>query len=266
MPGTPEAEAAVLLASIPRKATVNRKDTKVTVVYEGDPKFVEIESTSTVYYAVNTPFNVFRVEKEFYVVHDGVWFVSANATGPWVVATQVPAVIYTIPPNHPKHNVTYVYIYDTTPDTVVVGYTSGYTGTYVVTTGVVMFGVGYWYWDDYYYDHYHYHPHYYSYGSGYRYDYYHGDYYRGAKYYGPYGGIGGVAGYNPATGTYYRGGYAQGPYGSAFAHQAYNPYTDRYAARAGAKTPYGSCGRTVVADGDKWARGGHLSQGGKTVS
>lgn len=266
VPGTPEAEAAVLLASIPRKATVNRKDTKVTVVYEGDPKFVEIEGSSIVYYAVNTPYSVFRVEKEFYVVHDGVWFVSANATGPWVVATQVPAVIYTIPPNHPKHNVTYVYIYDSTPDTVIVGYTSGYSGTYVATTGVVMFGVGYWYWNDYYYDHYHYHPHYYSYGSGYRYDYYHGDYYRGAKYYGPYGGIGGVAGYNPATGTYYRGGYAQGPYGSAFAHQAYNPYTDRYAARAGAKTPYSSWGRSVVADGDNWARGGHRSQDGRTVA
>jgi hypothetical protein len=268
VPGTPDAEAAVLLASVPRKATVNRKDTKVTVVYEGEPEFVEIKDTKTVYYAVNTPYNVFRVDKEFYCVHDGVWFVSTNATGPWVVATQVPAVIYTIPSNHPKHNVTYVYIYDTTPDTVIVGYTSGYTGTYIVTTGVVMYGYGYWMRDDYWYNyhHYHYHPYYYSYGHGYRYDYYYGNYYRGARYYGPYGGVGGVAGYNPATGTYYRGGYAQGPYGRAFAGQAYNPYTDRYAARAGAKTPYGSWGRTVVADGDKWARGGHRSQGGKTAA
>lgn len=269
VPGTPEAEAAVLLASIPRKATVNRKETKVTVVYEGDPKFVVIDGTSTVYYAVNSPYSVFRVEKEYYCVHDGVWFVSASATGPWAVSTKVPAVIYTIPPNHPKHNVTYVYIYDTTPDTVIVGYTSGYSGSYVVATGVVMFGFGVWAGCEIWYDHYchyHYHPYYYSYGCAARYDFYYGGYYRAARYYGPYGGAGGVAGYNPATGTYYRGGYAYGPYGSAFAHQAYNPYTDRYAARAGARTPYGSWGRSVVSNGDNWARGGHRSQDGKTVA
>lgn len=272
VPGTPEAEAAVLLASIPRKATVNRKDTKVTVVYEGDPQFVIIEGTSTVYYAVNTPYSVFRVKKKYYCVHDGVWFVASSATGPWVVSTGVPAVIYTIPSNHPKHNVTYVYIYDSTPDTVVVGYTSGYSGSYVAATGVVMFGLGWWIgseiWDDHYYHyhHYHYHPHYYSYGCAARYDYYYGGYYRSARYYGPYGGAGGWAGYNPGTGTYYRGGYAHGPYGSAFARQAYNPYTDRYAAQVRTKTPYGSWGRTVVADGDDWARAGQRSERGKTIA
>ena len=271
IPGTPEAEAAVLLASIPHKATVNIKDTKVTVAYEGDPQFVVINGTETVYYAVNTPHSVFRVEEKYYCVHNGVWFVSTTATGPWVVSKQVPAVIYTIPATHPKHNVTYVYIYDSTPDTVVVGYTSGYSGSYVTATGVVMFGLGLWigselHDDHYHYHHYHYHPHFYSYGCAARYDYYHGGYYRSARYYGPWGGAGGAAGFNPATGTYYRGGYAHGPYGSAFAREAYNPYTNRYGGQARVQTPYGSWGRTVVADGDSWARAGHRSDYNRTVA
>jgi hypothetical protein len=138
----------------------------------------------------------------------------------------------------------------------------------VATTGVIMFGVGYWIiYDDYYhYHHYHYHSHYYSYGTAAHYNYYYGGYYHSARYYGPHGGAGGWAGYDPFSGTYYRGGYASGPYGSAFAREAYNPYTNRYAAQAGSKTPYGSWGRTVVADGNEWARAGHRSKQGKTVA
>ena len=270
VPGTPEAEAAVLLASVPHKATVDRNNTTVEVIYEGDPEFVEISgTTSTVYYAVNSPFNVFRVDGQYYAVHNGIWFVSVSASGPWLVCTMVPAAIYSIPATHPKHNVTYVYIYDSTPDTVVVGYTTGYSGTYVATTGVIVFGLGYWIiYDDYYshYHHYHYHSHYYAYGSAAHYNYYHGGFYYSARYYGPHGGAGGWAGYDPSSGTYYRGGYASGPYGSAFAREAYNPYTNRYAAQAGSKTPYGSWGRSVVADGNEWARAGHRSKQGKTVA
>lgn len=269
VPGTPEAEAAVLLASVPIKATVERKKTAITVPYEGEPIFVEIEDTApVVYYAVNTPYSVFRVGRGFYSVHNGVWFTSLAATGPWLVATEVPTAIYSIPPTHPKHNVTYVYIYESTPETVVVGYTSGYSGTYIATTGVVVYGAGYWsYYDPYYiqYYHYHYHPYYYSYGAAFRYNYYYGGYYRSASYYGPYGGAGGWSGYNPAAGTYYRGGYAYGPYGGAFAREAYNPYTNRYAAQVGAKTPYGSWGRTVASKGSKWAKGGHRSYKDKVV-
>lgn len=265
VPGTPDAEAAVLLASIPRKATVNRKDTTIKVAYEGTPEFVMIDGTSTVYYAVNTPYSVFRVESKYYAVHNGIWFAASSASGPWEVTASVPSVIYTIPTNHPKHNVTYVYVYDSTPTTVVVGYTSGYSGAYVATTGVIMFGMGYWMAYDSHYHHYHYHPHYYAYGSAYRYNYYYGGYYSSARYYGPYGGAGGWSGYNPSTGTYYRGGYANGPYGSAFAREAYNPYTNRYAAQKRVQTPYGSWGRSVVSDGDKWAQAGHRSDMGKAV-
>lgn len=37
--GTPEAEEAVLLASVPQKAEINRRDAKVAVAYYGEPKF-----------------------------------------------------------------------------------------------------------------------------------------------------------------------------------------------------------------------------------
>ena len=280
VPGSAEAEAAVLLASIPQKAKVNRKDTTVIVPYEGQPEFAIIEDT-TVYYALNTPYDVFRVSNKYYCCHKGVWFVSAKASGSWIVCTDVPKAIYKIPSTHPKYNVTYVYVYSSTPDVVVVGYTSGYSGSYVAATGALMFGLGYMIGHDddhWHHHHYHYHPHYYSYGCGAHYDYYHGGYYRSARHYGPYGGAGRAASYNPTTGTYSRGAYRYGPSGGAFAAQAYNPYTDRYAARAGAGNTYGSWGRTVVADGDDWARAGHrsnwkgavagleTSQGGKAVA
>ncbi|MCC6931887.1 MAG: DUF3313 family protein [Deltaproteobacteria bacterium] len=53
----------------------------------------------------------------------------------------VTSAIYSIPPSSPKHNVTYVKVYDSTPTTVVTGYTSGYSGETVAATGVVMFGL-----------------------------------------------------------------------------------------------------------------------------
>ena len=44
----------------------------------------------------------------YYAVTAGVWFTAAQLTGPWTVATSVPAVIYTIPPSSPIYYVTYV--------------------------------------------------------------------------------------------------------------------------------------------------------------
>ena len=49
-----------------------------------------------------------------------------------------------IPPSNPVYNVKYVYIYDTTPTVVYVGYTPGYTGCYVYGSTVV-YGTGYHY-------------------------------------------------------------------------------------------------------------------------
>ena len=270
VPGTSEAEAAAIVASIPKKATINRKDVTVKVVYDGDPNFIVVKDAKTVYYAANTPMDVFRIDGVYYCCHKGVWFIAVEPAGPWAVAEVVPNALYSIPANHPKHNVTYVYIYDSTPKAVVVGYTAGYSGTYVATTGVVMFGLGYWLAYDshhhhHHWYHYHYPSHYHSYGYAARYDYYHGGYSRGVNYYGPHGSAHGWAQYNPSTGTYSRGFNASGPGGSARGRQAYNPYTGNRGAAIGGSNPYGSWGRGAVSDGHNWARAGYRSDGQKTV-
>jgi len=89
-------------------------------------KFQPIEGT-TLQYAVNSPVPVIQVEpKSYYLLKDGVWFVAAAPTGPWAVATTVPAVIYTIRVSSPLYYVTYVQVYSSTPQIVYVGYTPGY--------------------------------------------------------------------------------------------------------------------------------------------
>lgn len=259
--GTQEAKDAVTLASIPHKATVNINEAKVNVVYDGTPKFVPIEGT-TMTYAVNTPYQVVLANGQYYCCYHGVWFVASTAAGPWAVCTSVPAVIYTIPPSCPLYNATYVHVYSTTPTTVVVGYTEGYSGAYVATTGVLMFGAGmvtgalltsdssYYYYS----------PCYYSYGCAAHYSYAYGGYYRaGGTYYGPYGGAGWGSSYNPATGTWARAGYAYGPGGAKWGAQAYNPFTNTYAQHAGGANGYQSWGQTAVSQDGKWAQTGHVS-------
>ena len=57
----------------------------------------------------------------------------------------MPTVIYTIPPSSPIYYVTYVRIYEATPQYVYVGYTPGYLGTVVSPYGTVVYGTGYAY-------------------------------------------------------------------------------------------------------------------------
>jgi len=142
IPGTNEAREAVLEASIPQTAAIDRKAT-IQVAYDGDPRFENVEDTG-MQYAVNTSSSVFRVGGKYYCCDEGVWYVGGAPLGPWIVCDSVPGVIYTIPPGNPHYNVRYVYVYDSTPTVVYVGYTPGYVGCYVYR-GVVVFGTGYWY-------------------------------------------------------------------------------------------------------------------------
>jgi len=264
VPGTPEAADAILLAQVPHRAAVDRKSVTVSVSYEGDPKFEAIEGTK-VQYAINTPEDVFLVNGKYYCCHQAVWFEATSAKGPWAVCATVPSEIYTIPSTHPSYNVTYVYVYDSTPETVVVGCTSGYSGAYVAS-GVLMFGMGMAVAWGASYSYYHYGPAYYGYGCGAYYSYHAGGYYSGARYYGPYGGAGWGASYNPATGTYARGAAASGPNGSRYFAEAYNPYSGRYSARSGGSTPYSSWERGVTTQGSSWARGGTYSNARGTAA
>lgn len=151
--GTDEAEQAVVDAQIPQTAAIQRSEAKLDVSYDGSPKFKQIKGTD-VAYAINTSTQVLMIEKKYYAVDSGVWFVADSAKGPWVVADAIPTEkIAEIPPSSPVYNTTYVTIYDSTPEVVYVGYTPGYMWSYPYY-GVPVYGTG-WYYPPYY-GHYYY--------------------------------------------------------------------------------------------------------------
>ncbi len=262
VPGTREAEEAIIQASIPQTAKINKKTAKAPqVTYAGDnPKFVPIESTS-LKRAENTPFDVIQVNDEFYLCYEGVWFVGKTPTGPWAVAEKIPAEVYKIPPSDPAYNVTYVTVYqddDDSDEWVTAAVTAGYFGT-MIATGCVYWGTG-WYYPPYsYYGGYYpyYYPRYGSYGASAWYNSATGTFGRNGWAYGPYGGVGYGARYNPSTGTYARGAAAYGPYGARGYAEAYNPRTGTAARTRQGSNAYGNWGSSAVSRGNDWVKTGH---------
>ncbi|MGB6650202.1 MAG: hypothetical protein WBG01_16870 [Bacteroidota bacterium] len=143
VPGTDEARDAVLEQSIPQTAAVDRKTATVSVQYDGNPKFERVSGTD-VAYAANADKTVMLINDKYYCVDDGIWFESQKAMGPWEVSVQRPDEVDDLPPDSPVYNVKYVYVYDYTPEVVYVGYTPGYTWSYVYG-GVVVYGTGFYY-------------------------------------------------------------------------------------------------------------------------
>ncbi|UCG76227.1 MAG: carbohydrate-binding family V/XII [Gemmatimonadota bacterium] len=144
VPGTEQAAEAVLDNQIPQTAVISRSEAKLEVEYDGEPKFEPIEETDGLELAVNSPNQVIKVENKYYAIDEAVWFVADSPTGPWAVADEVPPEIYTIPPSSSAYNTTYVYVYDSTPEVVYVGYYPGYTYSYVYG-GTVVYGTGWYY-------------------------------------------------------------------------------------------------------------------------
>ena len=144
VPGTRIAKNAVLDAQIPQTAAIKRSQANLQVEYDGLAIFQPIDGT-TLSYAVNTATPVIKVtSNEYYAVDDGVWFTANNANGQWHIATKIPNIIYTIPANSPVYNVTFVKIYKVEPEVVYMGYTPGYTYTYIYGSSIV-YGTGYYY-------------------------------------------------------------------------------------------------------------------------
>lgn len=265
VPGTSEANEARLRATIPETAVVERDaDLTPDVVYADDPIFEPIEGTEMLY-AVNTDAQVIKVGDLYYVVQDGVWFVGETPTGPWVLATEIPEVIYDIPPSSPVHNVTYVRVYETTDTYVRYGYTTGYLFMFMAW-GALVYGSG-WRYSSYYY--YGPRPYYYprpvTYGVGAYYNPARGAYGRYGVAYGPYRGIASRTVYNPRTGTYARGARAYGPYGQRGFVTASNPRTGTRGVARGGSGPYGNWGSGAVRRGSDYARlqGGSNVRGGQ---
>jgi hypothetical protein len=152
VPDTPQAELAIVANSVPTTATVNRRDAKIQVSDDGEPKFKPIEGTA-MSYAANAQLPVIRAGENYYALDNGVWFVATSPTGTWEVATEVPEEIYTIPPSSPVYYATFARVYDADEDNVEAGYTPGYTGAYE-DDGTMVYGTGWnyepWYGDDYY--------------------------------------------------------------------------------------------------------------------
>ncbi len=228
--GTQEAKEAVLENSIPQTAEVDRKTATVEVTYDGDPQFESC--ADNVAYAINTDKSVLLVGNTYYCCDEAIWFLSNGPEGPWEVATSVPPEIQDIPADCPVHNVKYVYIYESTPEVVYVGYTPAYLSSYVYR-GCVVYGTGYWYrpW----YGHYYY-PRPCTYGYGVHWNPYSGWGFSFGISFGwigigwgrpMYGGWWGVGGYRWG----YRAGY-HGGYRHAY-HRGY-----RHGARAGYRAGY----------------------------
>jgi len=213
--GTVQAREEALANVIPEMAAVKRDAASPTIQYDGAPEFKPVEEATTVQYAVNTAAAVFKVGSTYYLCDNAVWYRSASPTGPWQVATEIPSVLYSVPPSNPHHNVTYVRVYDVTPQVVYVGYTPGYVGSYW-SHGCIVWGTGWWYrpW---------YGPHYYPYPWTWGLH----------MTYSPWGGWGvGVSWSNGPfritvgwrSGPYYRPPYYGGWYGPGGYRPPYRPY------------------------------------------
>lgn len=141
--GTEEAREAVLDAQVPQTAAVQRGEVDFDVEYDGQPEFEQVDGTD-MQYAENTGSTVIESNGLYYLVEDGVWYVSVSPDGPWQVADYRPQQVAAIMPTSPVYNVKYVHVYDSTPSVVYVGYTPGYLGSYV-HFNTIYYGTGWYY-------------------------------------------------------------------------------------------------------------------------
>ncbi len=148
IPGTIQAKEAAIANSIPQTMRIERSETKIEPAPSygnGAPQLAPIPGTS-LSYVVNSVIPVIKVsDTAWYACQNAVWFSASSANGPWIVATEVPSVIYTIPATCPVYYVTYVRVYRYDEHYVYVGYTPGYYGAIIGADGTVVYGTGYLY-------------------------------------------------------------------------------------------------------------------------
>ncbi|MFT3933733.1 MAG: hypothetical protein QM726_08980 [Chitinophagaceae bacterium] len=142
--GTDEANEALIDARIPQTAKVDRSTATCQVDYDGDPRFVPIENTN-LQLAENASLTVMLApNNQYYALENGVWFISGSPNGPWQVANERPSDVEKIPVSNSAYNARYVYVYQSTPQYVYVGYTPGYMGNYICRRTIVW-GTGWRY-------------------------------------------------------------------------------------------------------------------------
>ena len=241
VPGTREAWEAALVASIPRKATIQRGTEDaldLDVTYAGEPQFVPIEETG-IDMAINTSYQVLRYDGFYYLCHNATWLTSTAADGPWTFADSIPDAFATIPPSSPAYNTTFVTLEDADSENVYYAYKPGYEQAYVTEEETVVYGTGYQssavsfaisygFYSGWGYPYYWWPP---TYGYGSWYDPSTGRYGEAVVGYGPYGAAGSAAVYNPETGVYGRGRAVWDNDEFAGRGYVYNPNTDTSIAR-----------------------------------
>ena len=141
--GTEEAHDAVLDAHVPQTAAIQRGVVDVDVKYDGEPVYQPVDGTDLVYIR-NTGSTVLVAGDLYYLVEEGVWYVSSSPNGPWQVSDHRPEQVDRILPTSPVYNTKYVQVYDSTPSVVYVGYTPGYIGSYVYRD-TIFYGTGWYY-------------------------------------------------------------------------------------------------------------------------
>ena len=87
VPDTRQAQLALLANSVPTTATVNRRDAKIDLKFDGEPKLQPIDGTK-MSYAINAQLPVILSGQTWYALDNGVWFTANATTGPWSVATE----------------------------------------------------------------------------------------------------------------------------------------------------------------------------------
>lgn len=83
-------------------------------------------------------------DEKYFAVEDGVWFKSEKAKGPRTVSEDRPKEVSKIPPSSSAYNTKYIYVYESSPEYVYLGYMPGYMGCYVYGPTVV-YGTGFYY-------------------------------------------------------------------------------------------------------------------------
>ena len=147
VPGTPQAQEGLIANSIPQTATITRSEAKLTVVYDGAADLRAHRRHIDVLCEEYVGAGHQAQRYSYYCVEAGVWFKASTPQGPVDASlTPCPDEIYTIPPSSPIYYVTYVKVYNSTPEVVYVGYTPGYYGTVVsASTTTVVYGTGWYY-------------------------------------------------------------------------------------------------------------------------
>ena len=254
VPGTEESKDALMDAIIPQTASVKKGPAKFEAKYDGEPKFEPIEGTK-LKYAVNTASQIILADGKYFACEQGIWFVSDKPTGPWKVSETRPVGIDDIPPSSPVYNTKYVYIYDETPETVIVGYTPGYTWVYPYY-GTVVYGTGWYYppwYGVYYYPRpvtYGFHVHYSPYtGWGFGMSWSVGWFTMSIGWGGGWGGWYAPI-HGPSYGAGFRAGYWAGSNNGYFGPGGYHPRVDPYrGGQAGQGRPGGGTASQLPAGG-----------------